>query len=51
MLTTIRRLGNSSSILIPKALLKQAGLGDPGLPHVPDGLKRAESSRRLAMTN
>jgi antitoxin MazE len=28
MLTTIRRLGNSSSILIPKALLKQAGLGD-----------------------
>jgi antitoxin MazE len=28
MLTTIRRLGNSRGILIPKPLLKQAGLED-----------------------
>jgi antitoxin MazE len=28
MLTTIRRLGNSRVILIPRPLLKQAGLGD-----------------------
>jgi antitoxin MazE len=28
MLTTIRRMGNSRGILIPKPLLKQAGLED-----------------------
>jgi antitoxin MazE len=28
MLTTIRRIGNSRGILIPKPLLKQAGLED-----------------------
>jgi antitoxin MazE len=28
MLTTVRRLGNSRGILIPKPLLKQAGLED-----------------------
>ncbi len=60
MLTTIRRLGNSRGILIPKPLLKQAGLEDQAeifvegntlLVRRPKSAPRAgwaEASRKLA---
>lgn len=60
MLTTIRRLGNSQGILIPKPLLQQVGLVDQAELLVEDGalvLRRpkavprsgwAEASRKLA---
>ncbi len=60
MLTTIRRIGNSRGILIPKPLLKQAGLEDQaeilveGNTHVvrrPKNAPRqgwAEDSKRLS---
>jgi antitoxin MazE len=60
MLTTIRRLGNSQGILIPKPLLQQVGLvdqaemrveGDALVLRRPKAATRAgwaEASRRLA---
>jgi antitoxin MazE len=60
MLTTIRRLGNSQGILIPKPLLLQVGLVDQAELRVegealvlrrPKGVPRigwAEASRKLA---
>ncbi len=66
MLIAIRRLGNSRGILIPKPLLKQAGLEDqaeilvegntlivrrPKPAPRQDGLRQARSSRRLVMTS
>lgn len=62
MLTTIRRLGNSQGILIPKPLLKQVGLvdqaelrveGDALVLRRPKGALRAgwaEACRELAAT-
>ena len=62
MLTTIRRLGNSQGILIPKPLLQQIGLedqaemrveGDALVLRKPKGAPRtgwAEASKRLAAT-
>ncbi len=60
MLITIRRVGNSRGILIPKPLLKQAGLEDDAeilvegntlVVRAPERLPRsgwAEASKRLA---
>jgi antitoxin MazE len=62
MLTTIRRLGNSQGILIPKPLLQQVGLvdqaelrveGDALVLRRPKGAARsnwADASRKLADT-
>ena len=62
MLTTIRRLGNSQGILIPKPLLQQVGLEDQAEMRVEGDalvLRRpkaeprtgwAEASRKLAAT-
>jgi antitoxin MazE len=62
MLTTIRRLGNSQGILIPKPLLQQIGLEDQAEMRVegdalvlrrPKSAPRtgwAEASRKLAAT-
>jgi len=60
MITTIRRLGNSRGIIIPKLMLKEAGLDEEAeialergrnRPRQPDRnprLGRAEASRKLA---
>jgi len=62
MLTTIRRMGNSQGVLIPKPLLKQIGLKDQAEMRVegdalvlrrPKAAPRAgwaEASRKLAAT-
>jgi hypothetical protein len=38
MITTIRRLGNSRGIIIPKPMLKEAGLDEEAEPQPPPRL-------------